>query len=106
MAIGNGGRITGCAHARGKESDRISKTVEMLSAFGIKSMESSDGIIVPGGQEPSRPDNPVQTYSDHRMAMTAMIIASKTGGAVQGDDCVSSTDPEFTKRIQNICESA
>lgn len=106
MAIGKGGRITGCAHARGKESDRISKTVEMLGAFGIKSMESSDGIIVPGGQEPSRPVDPVLTYSDHRMAMTAMIIASKTGGCVEGDDCVSATDPEFTKRIQSICESA
>ena len=106
MAIGKGGRITGCAHARGKESDRISKTVEMLGAFGIKSMESSDGIIVPGGQEPSRPFDPVLTYSDHRMAMTAMIIASKTGGCVEGDDCVSATDPEFTKRIQSICESA
>ncbi len=106
MAIGNGGRITGCAHARGKESNRISKTVEMLGAFGIKSMESSDGIIVPGGQEPSRPVDPVLTYSDHRMAMTAMIIASKTGGCVEGDDCVSATDPGFTKRIQSICESA
>ncbi len=106
MAIGTGGRITGCAHARGKESDRISKTVEMLGSFGIKSMESSDGIIVPGGQEPSRPDDPVLTYSDHRMAMTAMIIASKTGGCVEGDDCVSATDPGFTKRIQSICESA
>ena len=106
MAIGKGGRITGCAHARGKESDRISKTVEMLGAFGIKSMESSDGIIVPGGQEPSRPVDPVLTYSAHRIAMTAMIIASKTGGCVEGDDCVSATDPEFTKRIQSICESA
>lgn len=106
MAIGNGGRITGCAHARGKESNRISKTVEMLGAFGIKSMESSDGIIIPGGQEPSRPVDPVLTYSDHRMAMTAMIIASKTGGCVEGDDCVSATDPGFTKRIQSICEGA
>ena len=106
MAIGNGGRITGCAQARGKESDRISKTVEMLGAFGIKSMESSDGIIVPGGQEPTRPVDPVLTYSDHRMAMTAMIIASKTGGCVEGDDCVSATDPGFTKRIQSMCESA
>ena len=50
-------------NARGKESDRISKTIEMLSAFGIKSMESSDGIIVPGGQEPTCPVDPVLTYS-------------------------------------------
>lgn len=105
MAIGNGGEITGCQHARGKESDRISKTVEMLGAFGINSIESSDGIIVPGGQEPCRPVDPVLTYSDHRMAMTAMIIASKTGGCVEGDDCVSATDPGFTKRILSICEN-
>ena len=106
MAIGKGGRITGCAHLKGRKVTGYPRRVEILGAFGIKSMESSDGIIVPGGQEPSRPVEPVLTYSDHRMAMTAMIIASKTGGCVEGDDCVSATDPEFTKRIQSICESA
>ena len=29
--------------------------------------------------------------------MTAMIIASKTGGCVEGDDCVSATDPGIYK---------
>ena len=105
MAIGNGGKIIGCGHARGKESDRISKTVEMLDAFGMKSVETNDGIIVPGGQIPCQPTSPVLTYSDHRMAMTAMIIASKTGGFVDGDDCVSATDPEFADRLQSICEN-
>ena len=105
MAIGKGGRIIGCSHARGKESDRISKTVEMLSAFGIKSVESTDGIIVPGGQTPCRPSHPVPTYSDHRMAMTAMIIASKTGGYVEGEDCVSATDLGFADRLRGICEN-
>ena len=35
MAIGDGGRIRGIAHTRGKESDRISKTVEVLNCFDL-----------------------------------------------------------------------
>ena len=104
MAIGRGGIITGCAHARGKESNRISKTVEMLNRFGIKSMENSDGITIPGNQKPGRPNSPVPTYSDHRMAMTAMVLASKVGGIIEGEDCVNATDPGFMEQLLDICE--
>ena len=35
LAIGEGGTISGASHAALKESNRITKTVEMLSQFGI-----------------------------------------------------------------------
>ena len=105
MALGSGGRITGCPHARGKESDRISKTVKMLGDFGIKTKETSDGIIIPGKQSIQRPEETVETYSDHRMAMTAMILASKVGGSIDNPECVSATDPRFVQRLGDICDS-
>ena len=104
MALGSGGKITGCGHARGKESDRISKTVKMLGEFGIKSKESPDGIIIMGNQSLKRPEEPVETYSDHRMAMTAMILASKVGGSILGPECVSATDPRFVQQLEEICD--
>ena len=103
MALGSGGRIIGCPHARGKESDRISMTVRMLGEFGIKTQESDDGIIIPGNQTIRRPENPVETYSDHRMAMTAMILASKVGGDIEGPECVSATDSRFVQQLEEIC---
>ena len=103
MALGSGGRITGCPHARGKESDRISKTVKMLGEFGLRTQESDDGIIIPGNQSISCPENPVETYSDHRMAMTAMILASKVGGTIEGPECVNATDSRFVDQLEEIC---
>ena len=103
MALGSGGKITGCSHARGKESDRISKTVKMLGEFGLRTQESDDGIIIPGNQTIRRPENPVETYSDHRMAMTAMILASKVGGDIEGPECVSATDSRFVQQLEEIC---
>jgi len=77
LALVRGGRITGAAHSRGKESDRILRTVEMLAAFGMASNATDDGIEIPGGQVPARPESPVETHGDHRIAMTAMVLASK-----------------------------
>ena len=76
MALGCGGTITGAAHARGKESDRIGSTVGLLGCFGIVANETEHGIEVAGGQAPVRPTLPVDSYGDHRVAMTAMVLAS------------------------------
>jgi len=77
--------------------------VRMLGEFGIKTQESDDGIIIPGNQTIRRPENPVETYSDHRMAMTAMILASKVGGDIEGPECVSATDSRFVQQLEEIC---
>ena len=102
MAVGDGGRISGAAHARGKESDRISKTVELLGAFGLLSMETDDGLLIQGGQSPVRPADPVETHGDHRLAMTAMALASKTGGVVLEPECSAVTDPSFIDKIISL----
>ena len=100
--VGDGGRISGAAHARGKESDRISKTVELLGAFGLLSMETDDGLLIQGGQSPVRPADPVETHGDHRLAMTAMALASKTGGVVLEPECSAVTDPSFIDKIISL----
>ena len=99
MALGGGGTITGAAHARGKESDRISSTVSLLGCFGIEANETEDGIEVAGGQSPVRPTLPVDSHGDHRVAMTAMILASKCGGSVAGAEVCAGSDPDFIEKL-------
>jgi len=102
LALVRGGRITAAAHSRGKESDRILRTVEMLAAFGMASNATDDGIEIPGGQVPARPESPVETYGDHRIAMTAMVLASKVGGTIVNPEVSAVTDPEFIERLTGL----
>ena len=102
LALVRGGRITGTAHSRGKESDRILRTVEMLAAFGMASNATDDGIDIPGGQVPARPESPVETHGDHRIAMTAMVLASKVGGTIVNPEISAVTDPGFIERLTGL----
>ena len=102
LALVRGGRITGAAHSRGKESDRILRTVEMLAALGMASNATDDGIEIPGRQVPARPESPVETHGDHRIAMTAMVLASKVGGTIINPEISAVTDPGFIDRLTGL----
>ena len=95
MAIGGGGEIIDVAHARHKETNRIEKTVEMLSYFSIQAVETEDGLIIEGGQIPEKPSTLVPTFGDHRMQMTAVVIGSKVGADIEGDKLHRVSFPEF-----------
>ena len=102
MAIGNGGRIIGTAHSRGKESDRIASTVYLLRCFGMDAEATEDGLDIPGNQSPSRPEIPVDSHQDHRLAMTAMALASSCGGVVSEPEICAVSDPGFISRLLGL----
>ena len=99
MAIGSGGEITGAEHARGKETDRILSTVRLLSSFGIVARETKQGLSIPGGQNPTHPEGSIDCESDHRLAMTAMVLATAVGGAFTGHEVCEITHPGFVEMI-------
>ena len=99
IALGGGGRIVGSSHAKGKESDRIDSTFKMLSSFGISSVKSGDGLIVQGSQWPTSPTKPVNSQNDHRLAMTAIVLASFVGAQIYGEESCSVTHPDFIEMI-------
>ncbi len=99
LALGPGGRIRNASHARFKESNRISKTIEILSHFGLAVEQCEDGIQTEGGQTPRKPENVIDVYGDHRLFMTAACIASKTGGKITDKGVWSITDPLFAEQI-------
>jgi 3-phosphoshikimate 1-carboxyvinyltransferase len=99
LALGPGGSLTGAAHARHKESDRITRTSELLAAFGLHCELESDGLSIEGGQAPQKPASAVETHSDHRLWMTAACLATKVSAELAGEPTYAVTDPAFLDRI-------
>ena len=104
LALTDGGTITGIPHARGKESNRLARTVELLAAFGMSAEETEDGLVIPGGQKPRKPESPVETHLDHRLAMTAMILASKVGADIVGAEVCDVTHPGFIEQLLGLAQ--
>ncbi len=92
--------MTGVAHIRHHESDRIAAMCASLARLGIKVEEHEDGLTV----YPGMPEFGVmETYEDHRMAMALAVL----GIAGQGIEllepgCVSKTCPSFFEQLASI----
>lgn len=101
LALADGGTISGASHAALKESNRITKTVELLSQFGITSTAGPDGIRVAGGQTPKKPDGIVRTFGDHRIQMTAILLASVCGGKIEGSNLHRVAWPSYLQQLKD-----
>ena len=99
MAISSGGRIIGAAHAAHKESNRLTKTHQLLLQFGIESKVLQDGIEVVGGQQIKSPGNIVSTFGDHRLQMTAVILACACSAKVSGPNLHKVADEDLLLRL-------
>lgn len=102
MAISNGGEIIGAEHAKGKESDRIIKTCELLNAFSINCEPKKDGIRLYGKELPKKPEVEIKTHMDHRLAMTAVILATYCGAEIDNTEIIKVTHPEFMDFISSL----
>ncbi len=100
MAIGGGGVILGASHAQYKESNRIECTAELLSKFSIDVERTEDGLNIVGGQQIIAPESIVPTFGDHRMQMTAVIMATKVGADIEGANLHEVSFPQFIDAIQ------
>lgn len=99
MAISSGGEIIDAKHVRGKESNRIISTIRMLSSFGIEVEERKDGLSISGGQYPRAPSETVFCEDDHRLAMTALVLATKVGAELSGHEICDVSHPGFFEMI-------
>ena len=102
LALTGGGTISGAAHAMFKESNRIDKTAKMLQQFGIECIIKEDGIAIKGNQSVQKPLSMVQTYGDHRLQMTAIILATKVGAIVEGPELHQIADHSFLERLSTM----
>jgi len=95
--------ITGIAHLRGHETDRLAALTAEINAIGGNAKELPDGIaIVPVD---ALHGNTWHTYEDHRMATAGAIIGLRVPGIVIEDiSVVSKTMPEFVALWNSMLE--
>jgi len=85
--------IANVAHIRHKETDRLSALATELRKFGIRIDERQDGLTIhPGPMHGAT----VDTYDDHRMAMSLALIGLRVPGVfINNPGCVAKTYPNF-----------
>jgi 3-phosphoshikimate 1-carboxyvinyltransferase len=89
-------RLTGIAHLRGHETDRLQALDEVLTAVGARVEQLPDGLVIaPGPRRPARLDS----YADHRMVMAAAVLGLAIEGVEVADPgAVGKTLPDFRER--------
>lgn len=89
--------IDGIEELRYKESDRIKTICSMLKSFGADVEELQNGLIIHGAKD-YKPAV-VNSFKDHRIAMSASIFASAIKGesTILDAECVSISYPNFYK---------
>jgi 3-phosphoshikimate 1-carboxyvinyltransferase len=85
--------IRNIEHTRYQETDRIHAMVTELRKLGVPVVEHLDGVeISPAKIRPAE----IDTYGDHRVAMSFSLIGLKVPGIrIKNPDCVSKTFPDF-----------
>jgi 3-phosphoshikimate 1-carboxyvinyltransferase len=93
-------RIRGIGFIRSKETDRIAAVVAELRRCGVRAIEHEDGFeIFPGSVRPTR----IETYDDHRMAMSFSLLGLRSSGIEIADPgCVSKTFPGFFGVLESL----
>lgn len=86
--------LTGIAHLRGHETDRLAALSTEINRAGGHARETTDGLIIT-----PRPLHATQihSYADHRMATFGAILGLATPGiSVDDVSCTAKTLPGFT----------
>jgi len=88
--------ISGVAHLRIKECDRLEGTAAILREAGAQVEVLDDGLKITPGALRGEGQLPVTTFGDHRMAMSSALFAL-SGLSVACDDpaCVCKSFPTF-----------
>lgn len=95
--------VRGVGHIRHKETDRLRAVAIELRKLGAEVDERDDGLrIVPRPLHGAQ----IDTYDDHRMAMSMAIVGLRVPGVVIRDPgCTSKTYPGFFDDLQKLAPS-
>jgi 3-phosphoshikimate 1-carboxyvinyltransferase len=96
--------MTGVAHVRHKETDRLRAVATELRKLGAAVEEREDGLrIVPGPLRGAE----IETYNDHRMAMSMAIAGLGAPGVViRNPGCTAKTYPGFFEDLGRLAGSS
>ncbi|MGE0268985.1 MAG: 3-phosphoshikimate 1-carboxyvinyltransferase [Candidatus Omnitrophota bacterium] len=94
-------RLCDIAHARVKESDRISDLRNELLKIGAGIKETGDQLIITP-QLSYKKDCLLDPHNDHRLAMAFCVLGLKVGVAVKDIECTSKSYPGFINDFKSI----
>ncbi|HUO40547.1 MAG TPA: 3-phosphoshikimate 1-carboxyvinyltransferase [Mycobacterium sp.] len=90
---GSVSRLTGVAHLRGHETDRLAALSAEINGLGGRCEQTPDGLVITA--EPLHAGT-WHSYADHRMAMAGAIVGLRVPGVVVDDIATTAkTLPEF-----------
>src|SRR5262249_55459435 len=92
--------IRNVAHIRHKETDRLVALATELRRVGVEVAEFADGLTIT-----PRPlqGAVIETYNDHRMAMSMALIGLKVPGiGIRNPGCVAKTYPQFFDDLERL----
>jgi 3-phosphoshikimate 1-carboxyvinyltransferase len=92
--------IRDVAFIRQHESDRLHALATELRRTGATVVEHDDGLeIAPSAIHPAV----IETYDDHRIAMSFSVMGLKVGGLrIKDPGCVAKTFPDFFERLATL----
>ncbi|MBR2730627.1 MAG: 3-phosphoshikimate 1-carboxyvinyltransferase [Clostridia bacterium] len=100
-ALLHGGRFTGTARLRIKESDRGAAMQQELRKFGCALEIRENEITVPPCALHA-PDVPLDGHNDHRIVMALAVLACRFGGLLRGAQAVEKSYPGFFDDLKTL----
>jgi len=103
-------RISGIAHTRKQETDRVGNMAKELRKLGQKVAETEDALEIDPRPLP-RTDQPIEieTYGDHRFAMSFGILGchdlrrdGRPWLSIRDPGCCAKTFPNFFELLESL----
>ncbi|WP_291278172.1 3-phosphoshikimate 1-carboxyvinyltransferase [Galactobacter sp.] len=99
-------RLTGIAHLRGHETDRLAALVAELARVGIQARELEDGLEITPGAATAH-GAVWESYEDHRMATAGAMVGLRIPGvSVRDVATTSKTMPDFVHMWERMLATA
>lgn len=95
--------IANIAHLRIKECDRLHAVSTELAKLGVRVEERPDSMVVYGEGGANMHQADIETYNDHRMAMSMAVAGLRVPGVkIAGEQCVAKSFPDFWERFGSL----
>ena len=100
-ALCHGAVFTGTRRLRFKESDRGAVMAQEMAKFGIILNVEGNRITVPSGIL-HKPQEPLFSHNDHRIAMALSLLCTRTGGEIDCAEAVRKSFPAYWDRLRSL----
>ena len=96
--------IKNASELKVKESDRLHATSMGLKTMNVKHDLLDDGLIINGIQDDVEIHKEIESFGDHRIAMSFLIAGLRSKNGVKVRDCsnIETSFPNFSKIMNNL----